>query len=89
MRMWLKAEREMKKLTYQSIADLIDVERQYYGMIEKGNRTPSPKVAKKIAKVLGVDWTLFLRCEATKRFLLERIIIFKIFTKHVYKSVPI
>ena len=59
MRLWLKKEREIKNFTQQSIAKNVGVERQYYGMIEKGERTPSPKVAKKIAEVLDLDWTLF------------------------------
>ena len=32
---------------------------QYIWMIENGERKPSVKVAKRIAKVLGFDWTLF------------------------------
>lgn len=68
MRLWLKREREMKNFTQQSIAKNIGVERQYYGMIEKGERTPSPKVAKKIAEVLDIDWTLFFEDGGNKTF---------------------
>lgn len=32
---------------------------QYIWMIENGERKPSVKVAKRIAKALGFDWTLF------------------------------
>ena len=28
-------------------------------MIENGQRNASPKTAKKIAKILGIDWTKF------------------------------
>lgn len=72
MRSWLKREREKKRITQQSIANNVGVERQYYGMIEKGERNPSPKVAKRIAIVLDLDWTLFLKRKATDCFLLER-----------------
>lgn len=68
LRPWLKAEREIKKLTQQNIANIVGIERQYYGMIENGNRNPSPKVAKKIAKFLDVDWTLFFELEGNKMF---------------------
>lgn len=69
MRSWLKDEREVKKLTQQSVADIVGVERQYYGMIEKGSRTPSPRIAKKIAKVLDVDWTLFFEVTRNRMLL--------------------
>lgn len=34
---------------------------QYIWMIENGERKPSVKVAKRIAKVLGFDWTEFFK----------------------------
>lgn len=40
-------------------------------MIEKGERNPSPKVAKKIAVVLDIDWTLFFEEEGNKLFPVE------------------
>lgn len=35
----------------------------HYAMIENGWRGASPKTAKKIAAVLGFDWTLFFEDE--------------------------
>ena len=68
MRLWLKREREMKSFTQQSVANNVGVERQYYGMIEKGERTPSPKVAKEIVELLALDWTLFFEDIGNKTF---------------------
>jgi putative transcriptional regulator len=68
MRLWLKREREVKNFTQQSIANNVGIERQYYGMIEKGERNPSPKVAKRIAEVLDIDWTLFFEDVGNKVF---------------------
>jgi len=68
MRSWLKREREKKRITQQSIANNVGVERQYYGMIEKGERNPSPKVAKRIAIVLDLDWTLFFEEKGNRLF---------------------
>ena len=52
-----------KELGYsqRDIADLLDVNitRQYYGLIEKGQRTPSPQVAKSLGELLDFDWTIF------------------------------
>jgi putative transcriptional regulator len=59
MRTWLAKARKQKKLTHQKVADLAGIKRQYYGMIENGERTPSVGTAKKIAEILDIDWTLF------------------------------
>ncbi|MFF2449323.1 helix-turn-helix transcriptional regulator [Neobacillus sp. NPDC058068] len=59
MRNWLAKARKQKMLTHQKVADLAGVKRQYYGMIENGERTPSVGTAKKIAGILEVEWTLF------------------------------
>lgn len=48
-----------KKLTQKEIAKEIGISRTYYAFIEKGKRDPSPKIAKKIAKLFNLDWTLF------------------------------
>ncbi len=49
------------ELTHEEVANQVGIKRQYYSMIENGSRDPSVKVAKKIAAVLNVDWTLFFR----------------------------
>jgi len=48
-------------LTHEEVANQVGIKRQYYSMIENGIRNPSVRVAKKIAAVLNVDWTLFFR----------------------------
>lgn len=59
MREWLKELRNNKKLTQKDVADRAGIERSYYTMIETGKRTPSPQVSKRIALVIGFDWTIF------------------------------
>lgn len=66
MRDWLKKLRLEKKLTQQNVADRSEIERSYYTMIEKGNRTPSVQVAKTIALVIGFDWTIFFESECNE-----------------------
>lgn len=55
--------RKKRKLTQQEVADLAGLKRSYYGMIETGNRRPSPEVAMRLAKALGFDWTRFYEAE--------------------------
>ncbi|MGG1574863.1 helix-turn-helix transcriptional regulator [Fictibacillus sp. NRS-1165] len=47
--------------THQEVADLLGkgITRQYYSMIEKGERRPSVNVAKKLGELLGIKWTIF------------------------------
>lgn len=63
---WLVELREERKLTHEKISRLAGIERSYYTKIENG-ATPSVKVAKRIADVLGVDWTLFFEPNRDKR----------------------
>lgn len=53
--------RKSKNLTHEEVASLseVGITRQYYGMIESGERKPSVKVAISIANVLDIDWTIF------------------------------
>lgn len=55
---WLANFRNAKGLTHEQVAELAGIDRSYYTKIENGS-TPSVKVAKRIASVLGFDWTLF------------------------------
>lgn len=56
---WLKAIRESKNLSQEEISKAVDITQASYSNIENGKRTPSVAVAKKIAAVLGFDWTRF------------------------------
>lgn len=46
-------------MTQQEVADKSKIERSYYTMIENGNRKPSVEVAKRIAKTMNFNWTIF------------------------------
>lgn len=54
----LKEKRKAAGLTQQQLADAINVDRSTIAKIENGG-LPSVPTAKKIASVLGFDWTLF------------------------------
>lgn len=59
MRVWLKEIRHQRGYTQEKVAELSNIQRAYYTMIESGNRNPSVSAAKKIGKALGFDWTIF------------------------------
>lgn len=61
---WLKEARTSKEMTQEQVADECGIVRSYYTMIENGTRTPHPDIAKKIADVLGFDWTKFYEKES-------------------------
>ena len=56
---FLKEQRTKKNLTMRQVCDAVDISEGYYSMIESGERRPSVETAKKIAAVLGFDWTQF------------------------------
>ncbi|MCM3663483.1 helix-turn-helix transcriptional regulator [Mesobacillus subterraneus] len=66
MRAWLSNARKELELTQQEVADKAKIKRQYYGMIENGDRTPSVSTAKKVSQVLEIDWTLFFEDKGNK-----------------------
>jgi len=59
MRSWLKKLRHESNLTQEQLAKMVGISRTMITEIENGNANPSVKVAKKIAAVLGFDWTRF------------------------------
>lgn len=61
MRTWLVDVRKAAKKTQQDIAGAAGISQPYYAGIELGIRGKplSVPVAKKIAAVLGFDWTRF------------------------------
>jgi|BioPla2DNA2_1021312.scaffolds.fasta_scaffold383885_1 putative transcriptional regulator len=63
-RTWLREMRDKRQLTQQQVADLIRTTQQHYSLIEKGERRPSPLLAKRIAALFGFDWTVFFDDEA-------------------------
>lgn len=56
---WLIAMREEKKVSQKFVAEQVGIAQPSYFNIEAGKRRPSVPVAKKIAAVLGFDWTQF------------------------------
>ncbi|MEK5070761.1 helix-turn-helix transcriptional regulator [Sporosarcina sp. FSL K6-1508] len=52
-------KRNILGFSHQDVADHANITRQFYGMIENGERRPSVEVAKKIGSFLGLDWTIF------------------------------
>ncbi|MEH7342714.1 helix-turn-helix transcriptional regulator [Bacillus sp. JJ1532] len=65
MRIWLKSFRNRRKLTQEEVAKLSEISRSFYTHIENGTKTPSVDVAKKIAKTLEFEWTLFFNNECS------------------------
>lgn len=63
IRDWLVSARETLNMSHENVAEQSGISRQYYGMIENGQRNPSVKAAKKIGEVLKVNWTLFFDYE--------------------------
>jgi len=61
LRNWLREIRADKSQEY--VAKVVGISQQMYSWIERGERTPSVEVAKKIAAVLGFDWTRFYEDE--------------------------
>lgn len=67
MRDFLITARKDKNLTHETIAEKAGITRQYYGMIEKDERTPSVPIAMEIGKILGIDWTLFFESNSNQK----------------------
>lgn len=56
---WLKAIRTSARLSTYEVASRAGISQSHYSMIENGQRGIAPKTAKKIALVLGFEWTKF------------------------------
>lgn len=63
---WLKEIRMKQEKTQDWVADEAGISRGAYGNIENGERRPSVEVAKRIAGVLGFDWTRFYEDERSE-----------------------
>ena len=59
MRSWMKKLRYESNLTQAQLAKMVGISRTMITEVENGRANPSVKVAKKIAAVLGFDWTRF------------------------------
>lgn len=69
LQLFLTRKREKLGLTQQDVVEQTGriITRQYYGMIEKGERRPSVEVAKAIAKVLKITWTIFFETNSNQK----------------------
>ncbi|MBG9548322.1 helix-turn-helix transcriptional regulator [Cytobacillus firmus] len=52
-------KRKELKLTQEELAKKLNISRQYYNAIENLKRTPSVDLAKELAKILDLEWTIF------------------------------
>ena len=59
MRKWLRIARVEKDMSQKKLCEKIGISQPSYCLIENGKVNPRPSTAKKIAAVLGVDWTRF------------------------------
>lgn len=59
MRDWLYQIRTSKNKTQKEISRAAQISQPSYHRIEQGDKNPTVKTAKKIAKALGFSWTRF------------------------------
>jgi transcriptional regulator with XRE-family HTH domain len=59
----LKEKRDNKRITMKQVSERAGISESYYCLIENGERKPSVDVAKRIAGVLGFEWTMFFENE--------------------------
>lgn len=61
VRQWLIEERKKQGFTQLEIAEMAGISRSYYTQIESQyiNKGISVKTAKKLAKAMDLDWTIF------------------------------
>lgn len=66
---WLKKLRKERGYKQIEIAKICDITQGCYTHIETGKRKPSVELAKKIAKVLNFEWTLFFENKPDNKIL--------------------
>lgn len=59
MRSWLIKYRKQCGLSQKALADKVGIAQPSLSSIESGKTNPKPTTAKRIAQVLGFDWTQF------------------------------
>lgn len=55
----LRRIRQERGFTLKQLGEMAGLDDSYISLIENQKRTPSVQAAKRIAKVLGFDWTRF------------------------------
>ena len=66
MKKWLIAIRKEKGLSQVQVSEAVGISPPSYCNIENGERGIAVETAKKIANVLGFDWTRFYEDEETQ-----------------------
>lgn len=59
MREWLIKARKQNGLSQKVISERVNITQPAYCAYESGRTRPKPMTAKRIASVLGIDWTRF------------------------------
>lgn len=59
--------RDDRSLTQEEVAKLSGISRTHYTQIEIGSKTPSVDVAKRIAKTLKFNWTIFFEEKSSSK----------------------
>lgn len=67
VRKWLVDLRGEKSKSQREIAKECGISQNFYSWIELGERRPSVEVAKRIAEILGFDWTRFYETEISDK----------------------
>lgn len=59
MREWLVSARKVKGLSQIDMSKRLHLTQPTYWAYESGKARPKPDTAKRIASILGIDWTRF------------------------------
>lgn len=70
-RNWLTGFRNVAEMTHDDVSQKAEITRQYYGMIEAGLRNPSVDLAKRLAKILNFEWTIFFEDRGNETFQID------------------
>lgn len=65
MRQWLIELREQQGMSQAQVARVAGVSQPTYWEYEQGKSTPKPERARKLAQVLGFDWSRFYTEDTT------------------------
>ena len=63
----LRHIREMTGMSQEDLAEEVGLTQVMVSYIENGTRRPSVETAKRIAKVLNIDWTEFFNDEGNQK----------------------
>ncbi|WP_375104099.1 helix-turn-helix transcriptional regulator [Paenibacillus sp. RS8] len=52
-------KRKKLDLTQEKLATMLEISRQHYNSVENFKKAPSVELAQGIARILGIEWTIF------------------------------